>query len=211
MCLIEVKKTPKPIASYAMLALLGLFSLSLSSRSSCRCRPIQTLPFSPKICSLGLCSVLPRLWRRWSWHFGYEVWDWDYGGEGVRLFSLGFRFWWRGGVRLWVSDFGGVSDEEREMERWRLAVARRLWVEAVRPCTTALWDREIENEKERERVRQEREWEKKCFFLITVFLIFLITKKKKKNQNNVVLAHLTAVDNWGLTEYWIDNNWKLGD
>ena len=49
----------------------------------------------------------------------------------MRLFSLGFRFWWRGGVRLWVSDFGGVSDEEREMERWRLAVARRLWVEAA--------------------------------------------------------------------------------
>ena len=44
--------------------------------------------------------------------FGFEI----IGGEGVRLFSLGFRFWWRGGVRLWVSDFGGVSDEERE--RW---------------------------------------------------------------------------------------------
>ena len=49
----------------------------------------------------------------------------------MRLFSLGFRFWWRGGVRLWVSDFGGVSDEEREMERWRP-------VAAVRPYTTAL-------------------------------------------------------------------------
>ena len=33
-------------------------------------------------------------------------------------------------MRLWVLYFGGVSDEEREMERWRLAVARRLWVEA---------------------------------------------------------------------------------
>ena len=148
MCLIEVEKTPKPIASYAMPALLGLFSLSLSSRSSCRCRPIQTLPFSPKICSLGLCSVLPRLWRRWSWHFGYEVWDWDYGGEGVRLFSLGFRFWWRGGVRLWVSDFGGVSDEERERWkgggwRWQGGCGWRP-VAAVRPCTMALWDRDRE-------------------------------------------------------------------
>uniref|UniRef100_A0A7N2MDJ7 NADH dehydrogenase subunit 11 n=1 Tax=Quercus lobata TaxID=97700 RepID=A0A7N2MDJ7_QUELO len=27
-------------------------------------------------------------------------------------------------------DFGAVSDEERVMERWRPAVARRLWVEA---------------------------------------------------------------------------------
>ena len=34
----------------------------------------------------------------------------------MRLFSLGFRFWWTGGVRLWVSDFGGVSDEERERD-----------------------------------------------------------------------------------------------
>ena len=33
-------------------------------------------------------------------------------------------------MRLWVSNFGGVSDEEKEMERWRPAVARRLWVEA---------------------------------------------------------------------------------
>ena len=33
-------------------------------------------------------------------------------------------------MRRWVSNFGGVSDEEREMERWRPAVARRLWVEA---------------------------------------------------------------------------------
>ena len=81
---------------------------------------------------------------------------------------------------------------------------------AVRPYTTALWDEEIENEKERESPTRER-MRKIFFFLITVFLIFLITKKKKKNQNDVVLAHLTTVDNWGLTEYWIDNNWKLGD
>ena len=44
--------------------------------------------------------------------------------------------------RLWVSDFGGVSDEEKEMERWRPAVAR-------------------------EKMRK-----KKTFFLIIVFLIF---------------------------------------
>ena len=31
----------------------------------------------------------------------------------------------------------------------------------------------------------------------------------KKNQNYVVLAHLTVVDNWDLTEYQINNNWKL--
>ena len=32
-------------------------------------------------------------------------------------------------MRLWVSDFGGVNDEEREMERWRLVVASKLWTE----------------------------------------------------------------------------------
>ena len=48
------------------------------------------------------------------------------------------------------------------------------------------------------------------FFLITVFLIFF-NYKKKKNQNDVVLAHLMAVDNYSLTEYRIDNNWKLDD
>ena len=37
---------------------------------------------------------------------------------------------WGGGMRLWVSDFCGVSDEEKEMERWRPAVARRLWDES---------------------------------------------------------------------------------
>ena len=45
--------------------------------------------------------------------------------------------------RLWVSDFGGVSDEEKEMERWRPVVAR-------------------------EKMRKK----KKTFFLIIVFLIF---------------------------------------
>ena len=32
-------------------------------------------------------------------------------------------------MRLWVSDLGGVSDEEREIERWMPVMARRLWVE----------------------------------------------------------------------------------
>ena len=32
-------------------------------------------------------------------------------------------------MRCWVSDFGGVNDKEREMERWRSAVASRLWME----------------------------------------------------------------------------------
>ena len=84
---------------------------------------------------------------------------------------------------------------------WRPAVA-------VRPCTMALWDIEIENEKARESLMREKMRKKmNVFFLITIFLIFF--NYKKKSQNDVVLAHLTAVDNWGLTEYRIDNNWKL--
>ena len=47
----------------------------------------------------------------------------------MRLWVSDFRFWWKGGMGLWVSDFGGMSDEEKEMERWRPAVARRVWVE----------------------------------------------------------------------------------
>ena len=47
------------------------------------------------------------------------------------------------------------------------------------------------------------------FFLITVFLIFFnYQKKKKKNQNQ---NQNTSLDNWGLTEYQINNNWKLED
>ena len=57
--------------------------------------------------------------------------------------------------------------------------------------------------------RENEKNKKRLFFLIPVFLIFLITKKK--SQNDVVLARLTAVDNWDLTEYQIDNNWKLED
>ena len=56
---------------------------------------------------------------------GLRLW-----GRGCEIISFAFRFWWRRGLRLWVLYFGGVSDEEREMERWTLAVARRLWVEA---------------------------------------------------------------------------------
>ena len=59
--------------------------------------------------------------------------------------------------------------------------------------------------RKRERVQQREN----DFFLITVFLIFF--NYKKKNQNDVVLAHLTAEDNYSLTEYRIDNNWKLED
>ena len=55
------------------------------------------------------------------------------------------------------------------------------------------------------------------FYLIFInsFLNFFNYKKKRKkrkeSQNDVVLAHLTAIDNWDLTEYRIDNNWKLED
>ena len=38
-----------------------------------------------------------------------------------------------------------------------------------------------------------------------------IYKKKEETQNYVVLAQLTAGHNWSLTEYQIDNNWKLED
>ena len=50
------------------------------------------------------------------------LWFWGCGRERgkVRVEE------WGGGMRLWVSDFHGVSDEEKEMERWRPAVARRL-------------------------------------------------------------------------------------
>ena len=33
---------------------------------------------------------------------------------------------WGRGMRLWVLDFHGVSDEEKEMERWRPTMARSL-------------------------------------------------------------------------------------
>ena len=53
------------------------------------------------------------------------LWFWGCGrGRGkVRVEE------WGGGIRLWVLDFRGVSDKEKETERWRSAVARRLWVE----------------------------------------------------------------------------------
>ena len=52
------------------------------------------------------------------------------------------------------------------------------------------------------------------YFLISVFfLIFFKFRNllKKKIQNDVFLAQLTAGHNWSLTEYQIDNNWKLED
>ena len=89
-----------------------------------------------------------------------------------------------------------------------------LWVEAddggkaLHHGTVRQRDRGWESEKESD----ERENEKKkmkVFFLIIVFLIFFNYPKKKKND--IVLTHLTAIDNWGLTEYRIDNNWKFED
>ena len=65
-----------------------------------------------------------------------------------------------------------------------------------------------------------------AFALISLFLIFenismnfdenlkkekRKKKKEKKSQNDVSLAQLTARHNWSLTEYQIDNNWKLND
>ena len=102
-------------------------------------------------------------------------------------------------MRLWVLDFRGVSDKEKEMERWRPAVARRLWVEsgdgdeALHHGTVRQRDR---NEKARESLTREKMRKKMnafFFFLITVFLIFFNTKRK--SQNDIVLAHLTVVDN----------------
>ena len=58
-----------------------------------------------------------------------------------------------------------MSDEEKETERWRPAVAR-------------------------EKMRKI----KKDFFFNNSFLNFF-NYKKKKSQNDVVLAHLMAVDN----------------
>ena len=106
-------------------------------------------PFFPQNSQFRAVVNTTRLWRRWSWNFGYEVWVWDYGGKGVRLFSL-------------LLDFGGVSDEERERERWRGGGQRWQggcgWRSAavVRPCTMAPWDREIENEKARESPTREK-------------------------------------------------------
>ena len=80
-------------------------------------------------------------------------------------------------------------------------------------------DRDREWESKRKSDDRENEKKKKnvyfLFFLLTVLLIFFNykkkEKKKKESQNDVVLAHLTAIDNWDLTEYRINNNWKLED
>ena len=50
------------------------------------------------------------------------LWFWGFGKERGKMRVEE----WGGGMRLWVSDFREVSDEEKEMERWRPAVARRL-------------------------------------------------------------------------------------
>ena len=88
-----------------------------------------------------------------------------------------------------------------------------LWVEAddggkaLHHGTVRQRDRECESKKESdERENEKKKW--RFFFLIIVFLIFFNYPKKK---NDIVLTHLTAIDNWGLTEYRIDNNWKFED
>ena len=105
-------------------------------------------------------------------------------------------------MRLWVSDFGGVSDEERDGE-----VEVGGGYEALHHGTVRQRDREWESERglTREKIRKKMIF----FFLITVFLIFYNYQKRRRSQNDVVLAHLRVVDNWDLTEYLIDNNWKL--
>ena len=55
------------------------------------------------------------------------------------------------------------------------------------------------------------EWFLRFFFKIFFKFWNLLIKKKKKSQNDVFLAQLTAGHNWSLTEYQIDNNWKLED
>ena len=85
---------------------------------------------------------------------------------------------WGGGMRLWVLDFRGVSDKEKEMERWRPAVARRLWVEsgngdeALHHGTVRQRDR---NEKARESLTREKMRKKMnafFFFFNNSFLNF---------------------------------------
>ena len=76
--------------------------------------------------------------------------------------------------------------------------------EALHHDTVRQRDREWESDRETD------ERENECFFFFffnNSFLnFFLITKKKPPKQR-----HLAAIDNWGLTEYRIDNNWKLED
>ena len=71
------------------------------------------------------------------------------------------------------------------MERWRPAVARRLWVEAD-DGSEALHHgtvRQGENEKARESSMREK------------MNVFFFNYKKKRSQNDVILAHLMAVGN----------------
>ena len=55
---------------------------------------------------------------------------------------------------------------KREMERWRLAMARRLWVEASGGDEALHHSTERERERERERESNERENEKKLIFFL---------------------------------------------
>ena len=46
-------------------------------------------------------------------------------------------------------------------------------------------------------------------FFFLIFFKFQNLFFFKKSQNDIVLVQLTAGYNWSLTEYQIDNNWKL--
>ena len=88
-------------------------------------------------------------------------------------------------------------------------MARRLWEEAADGGEALhqgiVRQRDKEWESERESNGKENEKKKWMFFFFSnSFLNFF--NYQKKSQNDVVLTHLTAVDNWGLIEYRIDNN-----
>ena len=71
--------------------------------------------------------------------------------------------------------------------------------EALHHSTVRQRDREWESE------RETNERENECFFNNS-FLNFFKLPKNKHHQNDIILAHLTTIDNWGPTEYQIDNN-----
>ena len=93
--------------------------------------PSSNMTQSP-MTSSSSSSKTSSFWRgRKEWHLVERfmvmgVWE--------RVWDFGFQI-----LVEWVT--------KREMERWRLAAA-------MRPCTAALWDREIENEKAREAWRE---------------------------------------------------------
>ena len=120
------------------------------------------------------------------------------GVGGVGVWDFGFQIFvewvtkrkrWRGGGQRWQGECG-----------WSPAAA-------MRPCTTALWDKEIENEKARESLTKEKMRRKKKGL-----------KKKSQNDrfgslNGSRLLRSNGVPNWqqlivkGLK--W--QNWKLED